>query len=245
MNNFMLGENKSPNIFLFQEFVLYLYHQTNKTINMMTIAQLENAFNILNSMYFENALPNVTIKYCNSKGYMGLFCPRKDKFNRCTIKINKYYDITDIDAENILAHETIHLWQHINNYKDSHGSSFIRKMNEINKYGKHYVDIKDCRKLEMSDSSLAKMKTSFVLVWEGSSTDSKYISRIATLEKLLATFKRMSKYKFNYYKLTAYEVKHPYVEKLINCRKRISSYCIDDKIWNDIINSAVKEIAVA
>jgi hypothetical protein len=65
---------------------------------MLTIAQLDNAFNVLNSMYFENALPNVTIKYCNSKCYMGLFCPRKDKFNRCTIKINKYYDITDIDA---------------------------------------------------------------------------------------------------------------------------------------------------
>ena len=32
MNNFMLGENKSPNIFLFQENVLYLYYQTNKTI---------------------------------------------------------------------------------------------------------------------------------------------------------------------------------------------------------------------
>ena len=116
---------------------------------MITIRQLQAHFNLFNEKYFNNSLPVVDIKYCNSKSYVGIFNPNKNKNGRFTIKISQYYELPIIEIENTLIHEMIHLWQWVNNYRDVHGSSFIKKMNEINSIGNHNIavvaDFTNCR----------------------------------------------------------------------------------------------------
>lgn len=210
---------------------------------MMSINQIEKSFNSLNCMYFNNDLPSVTIKYCNSKSYMGLFCIQKNKPH--IIKINKHYNISDNDIEDILAHEMIHLWQYINGYKDWHGYSFIKKMNEINNYGKHNVSITEKRQFEMTNEIKSKMKSQYILVFEGVNTGFRYISRVENIYNLSSIHKTLIKYHgYNGCKnVKAYEVRHEYVDNMRKSRKNVTTYTIEPEKWNLISQTIIKEIS--
>ena len=210
---------------------------------MMSINQIEKSFNSLNYMYFNGDLPSVTIKYCNSKSYMGLFCIQKNKSH--IIKINKHYNISDNDIEDILVHEMIHLWQYINGYKDWHGYSFIKKMNEINNYGKHNVSITEKRQFEMTNEIKSKMKSQYILVFEGANIGYRYISRIENIYNLSSIYRTLIKYRgYNGCKnAKAYEVRHEYVDNMRKSRKNVTTYTIELEKWNSISQTIIKEIS--
>lgn len=209
----------------------------------MSINQIEKSFNSLNYMYFNGNLPMVTIKYCNSKSYMGMFCVQRNKPH--VIKINKHYDISDIDIEDILVHEMIHLWQYINDYKDWHGHSFIKKMNEINSYGKHNVTITEKRQFEMTNEIKSKMKSQYILVFEGVDIEFRYISRVENIYNLSSIYRTLIKYhRYNRCKnVKAYEVKHEYVDNMRKSRKNVTTYIIEPEKWNSISQTIIKEIS--
>ena len=231
-------------LFFYFKFLYYICTvKTNKLLIMMSINQIEKSFNSLNYMYFNGNLPMVTIKYCNSKSYMGMFCTQRNKPH--IIKINKHYNISDMDIEDILVHEMIHLWQHINGYKDWHGRSFIKKMNEINSYGKHNVTITDKRRLETTNEIKSKMKSQYILVFESVNTKFRYIARAENVNNLSSMHKILTEYnKFSICKnVNAYEVKHEYVDSMRKSRKNVTTYTIEPEKWDSIRQTIVKEIS--
>ena len=115
---------------------------------------METNYNNYNHMYFNDILPQIGIgrmtiqllpvikqtqylgqaSWKPTEGYTG----KKDLINkRFIIKINNYYDdLFEIEWQNVLLHEMIHIWQYITGYKGGHGKSFLNKAKEINeKYG--------------------------------------------------------------------------------------------------------------
>lgn len=202
----------------------------------MTIIQLNTAFKKFNKQYFNDELPNVEIKYCKSKSYMGLFCFRRDGSKDPMIKINTYYDVPDKSIEETLIHEMIHLWQYINKKFDVHGYSFCKKMHEINAKGIHNIDIMDRSKdLKISKNVIDRLKPVYVLEWN----DKFGLTQIAKIrtESNLKIVHDFVKRHYNINHINVYVTKHPSLLKLKSCNKVLHAYHVENDVWNDIFKT--------
>ena len=215
---------------------------------MMSINDLQIAFKKLNSLYFENSLPMVTIKHCNSSSYMGLFYRSKDKYNRHIIKINKRYEMSDHETENILVHEMIHLWQFINGYTDSHGASFNKKMHDINRIGNHKITPTCAEGFKISSQAIKTIKPSYILVYSGKS-GLKYVYKFTNADKLKEGYRHLLRHslKADIANFKAYSAVNQTVIEMRASRRRLWRYNLNDATINSIISSpgtkAVKLIA--
>lgn len=209
----------------------------------MTIAQLEKKFAEFNYMYFDGLLPDVIIKYCNSKGYVGLFsCPKPNsKSTRCTIKITKYYEMPDQAIEETLIHEMIHLWQYINGYYDSHGTSFKDMMSKINAIGRHNITITDKQVYDASIYSGINDKIWHILVFK-TSAYCKAIMKCENKEKAYKFYKGLQKYKMEM-DIKCFSIKgSQYVSKLKTSRSSYNAYMVTDSVLNsDILPKCITE----
>ena len=91
-----------------------------------------------NSLYFDNILPPINsdliiFEITNSKKIKSLGTSYNKKPYK--IRINFRYDLPEIEFQDTLLHEMIHIWQYIMGYKGGHGKSFKKKAKDINKYG--------------------------------------------------------------------------------------------------------------
>lgn len=90
-----------------------------------------------NYLYFDDILPPVDdekiilLPIRKKTRYLGIAYRRKPYM----IKLNFRYDLPEIEWMNVLLHEMVHIWQYVIGYKGGHGKSFLRKAEEINKYG--------------------------------------------------------------------------------------------------------------
>lgn len=204
---------------------------------MLTITQIEDLFHHFNARYFNCELPTVTIKYCNAKGYNGIFNPRKDKYGRCTIKINRYYDIDDYNVENILIHEMIHLWQYVNNHFDIHGKSFKYMMNIINSQGQHRISIVDRNRYNTVKRT---NKVWYIILFKYYGQNS--ICKFSSLESMYRFSKKM---KTNYYgitDMTMYSASHEYLDKITTSVRKLHCYHISSHFLNtEILPNCKKE----
>jgi predicted SprT family Zn-dependent metalloprotease len=88
------------------------------TPTLETAAQLQRAFDYLNSELFENKLPHCLILYQRRNGTYGYFAEkrfgREDGKHADEIAINPQHLADRTIEENLstLAHEVVHLWQH-------------------------------------------------------------------------------------------------------------------------------------
>ena len=107
-----------------------------------------------NSLYFDNLLPDpdgemIIFDITTDKRYksLGTAYDRKPYM----IRINFRYDLPEIEYQDTLLHEMIHIWQYVIGYKGSHGKSFKKKAREINKYGWNITDKYTNKLIEIKD----------------------------------------------------------------------------------------------
>lgn len=91
-----------------------------------------------NALYFDNILPpvestRIVFEITNTKKIKSLGTSYNQKPYK--IRINFRYDLPEIEYQDTLIHEMIHIWQYIMGYTDCHGKHFKTKAKEINKYG--------------------------------------------------------------------------------------------------------------
>lgn len=113
---------------------------------------IEENYIIFNHEYFNDLLPPIGVGRMHIQlldinkqvSYIGIASWRPTSpdgdVNICNreykIKINNYFsDLYEVEFQNVLLHEMIHIWQYIIGYKGGHGTSFKKKANEINKFG--------------------------------------------------------------------------------------------------------------
>lgn len=101
-------------------------------------------YNYFNKIYFEGLLPQegdpedeYTIELLPIKkkvGYLGQ-CRYRNNHHVVLVLNNKYDWLIEIEWQNVLLHEMIHVWQGVMGYKGGHGTTFKKKANQINSFG--------------------------------------------------------------------------------------------------------------
>lgn len=90
-------------------------------------------YNKYNWFYFDGILPeDIICMPINRKNIKFLGCANNNPYR---IRLNFRYDLPEIEWQNVLLHEMVHIWQFVMEYKDVHGISFKKKAKELNKYG--------------------------------------------------------------------------------------------------------------
>lgn len=97
------------------------------TITPQLLAEL---FNEVNKEFFDNSLPNVTLRISNGKRTLGQFSINQI-FGTKTISISKYYKVTREDVKETMIHEMVHLWQWQTYRIIDHLKTFKAKSKEI------------------------------------------------------------------------------------------------------------------
>ena len=117
------------------------------------IKWVKERYKVFNMLYFDNILPKpdegIIFIVTNSKKIKSLGSSYPTRPYK--IRINFTYDLTEVEWEDTLLHELIHIWEFLMGYSGGHGKTFKRKAKEINKYGwniqgtykNKLIDIKD------------------------------------------------------------------------------------------------------
>ena len=117
------------------------------------IKWVKERYKVFNMLYFDNILPKpdegIIFIVTNSKKIKSLGSSYPTSPYK--IRINFRYDLPEIEWEDTLIHEMIHIWEFLMGYSGGHGKTFKRKAKEINKYGwniqgtykNKLIDIKD------------------------------------------------------------------------------------------------------
>lgn len=92
------------------------------------------------------------------------------------IRLSNYYDIPEVEFQNVLLHEMIHYYIAVNHFKDDsvHGTMFRSIAQRINKQGWHVVVRTDTRKWPVAERNRKKVITRKRIVLAASTTDGKY-----------------------------------------------------------------------
>lgn len=92
------------------------------------------------------------------------------------IRLSNYYDIPEVEFQNVLLHEMIHYYIAVNHFKDDsvHGMMFRSIAQRINKQGWNIVVRTDTRKWPVAERNRKKVITRKRIVLAASTTDGKY-----------------------------------------------------------------------
>ena len=92
------------------------------------------------------------------------------------IRLSNYYDIPEVEFQNVLLHEMIHYYIAVNHFKDDsvHGTMFRSIAQRINKQGWNIVVRTDTRKWPVAERNRKKVITRKRIVLAASTTDDKY-----------------------------------------------------------------------
>ena len=92
------------------------------------------------------------------------------------IRLSNYYDIPEVEFQNVLLHEMIHYYIAVNHFKDDsvHGTMFRSIAQRINKQGWHVVVRTDTRKWPVAERNRKKVITRKRIVLAACTTDGKY-----------------------------------------------------------------------
>ena len=139
-------------------------------------------FDRFNKDYFGGRLTPPKFSVNNARTRLGsmAFKWKRSLFKRETydyvIRLSNYYDIPEVEFQNVLLHEMIHYYIAVNHFKDDsvHGTMFRSIAQRINKQGWHVVVRTDTRKWPVAERNRKKVITRKRIVLAASTTDGKY-----------------------------------------------------------------------
>lgn len=115
---------------------------------------VKERYNVFNLLFFDNILPKpnegIIFIVTNSKKIKSLGSAYPT--NPYKIRINFRYDLPEIEWEDTLLHEMIHIWEFLMGYSGGHGKTFKRKAKEINKYGWNIQGTYKNKLIELKDA---------------------------------------------------------------------------------------------
>lgn len=92
------------------------------------------------------------------------------------IRLSNYYDVPEVEFQNVLLHEMIHYYIAVNRFKDdsTHGTMFRSIARRINKQGWHIVVRTDTRNWPVAERNRKKSVDRKRIVLAANTTDGKY-----------------------------------------------------------------------
>lgn len=144
-------------------------------------AWMERQFDRFNKEYFGAGLPRPKYLVNNARTRLGSMTFkwkrtwRKQETYDYAIRLSNYYDVAEIEFQNVLLHEMIHYYIAVNHFKDDsvHGMMFRSIAERINKYGWHIVVRTDTRNWPVAVRNQNRLRRSR-MVLAAHTTDGKY-----------------------------------------------------------------------
>lgn len=129
---------------------------------ILTIAYIEQKFDLYNDLYFNGELITPNFEIINDKKQLGCLQSKYLYHNErmdYTLKVSRYYDRTEKQYDNTIIHEMIHLYIAQNHIIDNgaHGRRFITECARINKYGWNLSRCTDTSDWKLSEEAQKKV----------------------------------------------------------------------------------------
>lgn len=149
--------------------------------NDITIERLRGIFYTLNRNYFGSDLPEPRFLLTRSRTILGQFRCTNTLFPKGTkdhtIKVSTYYEMSEEQLRDIVAHEMIHYHIALNGLKDTspHGRIFRREMARLNAAGLNISIRTDTRRWTVAERNHKRER----LVMALTTRDGKYMLTVA------------------------------------------------------------------
>lgn len=147
----------------------------------ITIERLRSIFAALNDTFFSNTLPEPRFLLTRSRTILGQFRCTNTLFLKGTkdhtIKVSTYYEMSEEQLRDIVAHEMIHYNIALNGTKDTspHGRIFRREMARLNAAGLNISIRTDTRQWAVAERNHKRER----LVMALTTRDGKYMLTVA------------------------------------------------------------------
>jgi hypothetical protein len=112
----------------------------------LTIKFISDNFNVINELYFNNELKTPKFEINHLKKCLGQYHWKRNTYTgillESVIRISDFYDRTEDDIVNTIAHEMIHLYIRQNNIRDTrphHGRVFNQIADRLNREGGFHI----------------------------------------------------------------------------------------------------------
>lgn len=137
-----------------------IFEKANTFVNYKSF-DMENWYGKLNKHFFNGKLPLVPLRWNQSKTALGSVNWEENSKNISYLALSRNYKLTQEELLSVLAHEMIHVWQIQNNKTDSHGKSFVKKMDEMNKNSKWDIRILTTQPMDHLKSNNPDLNTDY------------------------------------------------------------------------------------
>ena len=145
-------------------------------------AWMERQFDRFNKDYFGGRLTPPKFSVNNARTRLGsmVFKWKRSLLKResydYVIRLSNYYDIPEVEFQNVLLHEMIHYYIAVNRFKDDsvHGTMFRSIAQRINKQGWHVVVRTDTRKWPVAERNRKKQVARKRAILAANTSDGKY-----------------------------------------------------------------------
>jgi hypothetical protein len=226
-------------------------HSDEEIVNAKNI-DLRKEYNELNAQLFGNKLPEIQLKWDNSKTRLGVV---RYMSNRVTgaIKVeylgmSGFYNINYRQFKNTLAHEMIHVEQlAVFRERGSHGWSFMREADRINNMG---LGFKITTKNDEDIPTVNQEKSANDLIAIIYELDGQFFLSVTTprvwdtdKESLIGFFQReVNKGKYRNVEITVVESRNPQLvgKRILRGMQRSFSYSpLPDRLLDELLNDNI------
>lgn len=221
-----------------------IFEKNSKFINLKNF-NLEKSYSKLNKSLFSGKLPNVELRWTQSKKELGVVKWDEKSKKIDHLGISTHYQYVESELLSVLAHEMIHIWQIQNGKTDGHGKEFEKKMIEINKkskFGIHVLPKQPMEHMKMTNPDLTK-DYGFVIIRKGK-TDyeiATYDPKKTDYKNLLTIVKQNLK-KGQKIEIEVRLTQNGLVQKYKkdSSNKTIHTYKLDELSYNTLVNDSKK-----
>lgn len=216
---------------------------------------LKSDYDKLNKMMFDGVLPDVKLRWMNTKNVLGLMTYDEDG-NIKDVGISTFYKLTHQQYLDVLAHEMIHVWIEHKGIKerDPHGRVFMNKVADLNKRFPEFSIRKSENAADYNVSASASIKEYGVVIFdEGDKysvvvVNSSVMNDDNALTEFIEGIKKYGLYKFrkltiNFYKSANPDLAKFKVKKSLSL-KSLELYVIKPELVKDIENDKLVKSVV-
>lgn len=196
-------------------------------------------FNEFNRTIFGNELPSINIRIGNAKTMLGSISYKKKTTWKKTVyydfklTVSSYSELTEKEIEDVIIHEMIHYYILYFNIKDtsSHGVTFRRIMNSINKNFKRNITISKRNATPLPERSATKL----YLVCTGELANGKLAVSVIPKSKIFTFWSLLPKL-FKIRNVKWYASRDKYFDRYPKCVKP-KMYVAEDDISSHLTNA--------
>lgn len=204
----------------------------------VTLDFISSKFKEINEKYFDGELNVPQFKVIHAKNKLGVYCFNVDVYGnilKSVLKVSDFYDRSEKDLADTVAHEMIHLYIAQNKIKDSsdHGYMFLSVAERLNKVGGFNIR----KNTELKSFEVTRKRIYYVACYKVPRQDRyfRFVINRNSIDYYRELFLSSPKYFENPFIAISYNDSK--YAQCLECRKTVKGYYIDEKEYKEILDN--------